>query len=140
MTRRRSSGDLEPSSWAEFDTSALAKEHREAFVARRQAIELYVGNASVADIEQRTGVHRRQLYRMFDRCLAIHEDGRIFGWRALAPHARVASYQRTAKVGGVRPNRRNFRFWGLGRGSCLRLTEERQTAAQAADPTNSRSA
>jgi putative transposase len=98
MTRRRSSGDLEPSSWAEFDTSALAKEHREAFVARRQAIELYVGNASVADIEQRTGVHRRQLYRMFDRCLAIHEDGRIFGWRALAPHARVASYQRTAKV------------------------------------------
>lgn len=82
----------------EFDSGALPEEQRAVFNARRQAIELYAANASVGDIERRTSVHRRHLYRMLDRCVTIHEDGRVFGWRALAPHARVGSYQRTAKI------------------------------------------
>ncbi|HEU0202736.1 MAG TPA: hypothetical protein VFR86_20175 [Burkholderiaceae bacterium] len=34
-------------------------------------------------IEANTGMARCQFYRLLDHCLAPHEDGRVFGWRAL---------------------------------------------------------
>jgi putative transposase len=86
MTRRRASVGLEPASWAESDSSALPKGQRAGFNARRHSIELYVANASVGDIEQRTGVQRRHLYRMLDRSLAVHERPRL--WLTCARAAR----------------------------------------------------
>jgi hypothetical protein len=56
------------------------------------------GNAAIADIEQRTSVSRRQLYRLLQRCVSVHEHGTVFGWRALVPHPRVDRYQRTARL------------------------------------------
>ena len=38
---RRAERTLDPSSWPAFDTSALSKQHRKVFGARRKAIELY---------------------------------------------------------------------------------------------------
>lgn len=52
----------------------------------------------MAEILERTGVHRRQLYRLIDHRLALHEDGRLFGWRGLVPYARVANYQRVTRI------------------------------------------
>lgn len=95
---RRTTRELDPSSWPAFDTSALSKQQRKVFVARRKAIELYVANAALKAIEASTGVVRCQLYQLLDHCVAQHEDGRFFGWRALVPYARVADYQRVAKV------------------------------------------
>ena len=48
-------------------------------------------------------MERRHFYRLLERCLALHNDGRAFGWRGLVPHARVGSYERVAEVapGGV---------------------------------------
>lgn len=98
MNRRRVAPELKPAAWPAFDASALPKKQRPSFAARQRAIELYADNTTVAEIERRTGVDRRQLYRLLDHCLALHEDGRVFGWRALVPYTRVADYQRVAKV------------------------------------------
>ena len=98
MNRRRVAPELDPAAWPALDTSALPKKQRSTFSARRQAVELYMANAAVAEIERRTGVDRRQLYRLLDHCVAPHDDGRVFGWRALVPYTRVAAYQRVAKV------------------------------------------
>jgi transposase InsO family protein len=89
---------MDLSAWPEFDANALAPEQRRVFKDRRQAVELYAANTPVAQIEHCTGVDRRQLYRLLDRCQTVHEDGNVFGWRALVPHARVDSYRRTAKI------------------------------------------
>ncbi|WP_213956822.1 hypothetical protein [Variovorax sp. dw_954] len=95
---RRPTPELDPSSWPAFDASALRSPQRAIYFARHQAIELYLASTSLKAIEASTGVKRGQLYRLLDHCLAPHEDGRLFGWRALVPYARVAPYQRIAKV------------------------------------------
>ena len=76
---RRTERTMDPSSWPAFDTSALSKQHRKVFVARRMAIELYLNNVALTAIEADTGVVRCQLCRLFDHCVAPHDDGRC--WR-----------------------------------------------------------
>lgn len=56
---------------------------------RRTAIELYATGATLSEIEVRTGLYRRQLYRLIARCQVPHEDGRPFGWRAVVPYVSV---------------------------------------------------
>ena len=95
---RRSARDLDLSSWPAFDASALRNAERAIYFARHQAIELCITSTSLATIEASTGVKRAHLYRMLDRCLVPHEDGRVFGWRALVPYTRVTPYQRITLV------------------------------------------
>nr|WP_321167037.1 helix-turn-helix domain-containing protein [Caballeronia cordobensis] len=79
--------------WTELDSAA-----RERFKSRMQAIERYARGESVKDIEEATGVNRRQLYRLLERALESHSDGRIFGFRALIAHVRVRDYVRMMPV------------------------------------------
>ncbi|WP_416365651.1 hypothetical protein [Paraburkholderia terrae] len=79
--------------WTELDAAA-----RERFRSRMQAIERYALGESVKDIEDATGVNRRQLYRLLERALEQHHDGRIFGFRALVAHVRVTEYVRVRPV------------------------------------------
>jgi transposase-like protein len=71
--------------WTELDAAA-----RKHFRARMQAIERYARGEPVKDIEEATGVNRRQLYRLLERALEPHRDGRIFEFRALIAHLRVS--------------------------------------------------
>lgn len=87
---------LDLSGWPAFDEGALPKPQRDVFLRSRTAIELYACGETVSAIEARTGLHRRQLYRLLDRCQAPHDDGRPFGWRAVVPYAHVNNYERTA--------------------------------------------
>ena len=98
MNRRRDGAAMQPATWPEFDSGALDPDRRATFKSRRRAIEMFVANASLASIETQTGVNRRQIYRVLDACIAMHSDGRPFGWRALVPHTRLADYRRSAKV------------------------------------------
>ncbi|TCG03243.1 integrase [Paraburkholderia steynii] len=75
--------------WTELDAAARGR-----FRSRMQAIERYALGESVKDIEDATGVNRRQLYRLLERALEQHHDGRIFGYRALVAHVRVTEYVR----------------------------------------------
>ena len=77
---------------------ALPPARRIPFKARRLAVELYASGTTLSGIESRTGVERRHFYRLLERCLALHEDGRLFGWRGLVPYARAGGYQRVADV------------------------------------------
>ena len=43
------------------------------------------------EIEEHTGVNRRQLYRLLQRCLKQADDGRILGFRNLLKHHRIGS-------------------------------------------------
>ena len=98
MTRRRVRSAVDPAAWPELDPGALTKPQRATHSKWRQAIELFVSNVGLTDIEVQTGVNRRQIYRLVANCAATHADGRPFGWRALVPHLRVGDYQRVARV------------------------------------------
>ena len=98
MNRRHNAADLQPATWPEFDPGALAQAHRATFKARRRAVEMFVANVALAEIETQTGVNRRQIYRLLEGCTTMNADGRLFGWRALVPHTRLTAYRRSAKV------------------------------------------
>lgn len=89
---------MDLSTWPEFDANALSTTKRKTFLARRSAIEMYCQHVAIGDIEDQTGVDRSQLYRLLNRCTKTHEDGRIFGYRALVRYSRVAQYERIAQL------------------------------------------
>lgn len=98
MSQRRESTALDLSAWPEFDANALPTAQRQAFLARRRAIEMYCQHMAIGDIEDQTGVDRSQLYRLLNRCAQTHDDGRVFGYRALVRYSRVAQYERVAHL------------------------------------------
>ena len=64
------------SAWPEFDQGALTPAQRKTFSARRRAVEMFVADTSLAEIEAQTGVNRRQVYRAVESATALHADGR----------------------------------------------------------------
>jgi putative transposase len=98
MNRRVSLAPSVIAGWPEFDPSALPAGLRERFAMRRRAVELYAARIAIRQIEEQTGVNRREIYRLVDRCVGMHEDGRAFGYRALVRYARVGGYRRMAPV------------------------------------------
>lgn len=79
--------------WPAVDDRALGDEVRATFRDRREALQAYANGALIADIEA-GGVDRRTLRRLLQRAQQPHADGRIWGWRALVPQARVKTYER----------------------------------------------
>ena len=86
--------------WPSVDFTHLPPIEQEAFQQRYRAICLFIENPTmtVAAIARESGVNRRHIYRLVERCLALHDDGRIFGFRALLSFIRVKPYQRTQRV------------------------------------------
>lgn len=87
-------------SWPTVDISALSEADALVFIARREAIELYVNEPllPMRAILAKTGVEPKTVYRLIDRCLAKHSDGRMFGFRAAIPYARLKMYERVHSI------------------------------------------
>ena len=98
MKASRTVSRSDTSTWPEFDPGTLPATQRKTFDARRLAIEMFVVDSSLTEIEAQTGINRRQVYRSLESAAALHADGRPYGWRALVPHTRVGDYRRMAKV------------------------------------------
>ena len=98
MNRRREDfQNMDPSVWPEVDVNALTAVQKLAFLQSRKSVQLFVSGTTVREIEKQTGLDRRQLYRLLERCLKQADDGRLFGFRGLLKHHRVGSYTRTVQ-------------------------------------------
>lgn len=85
--------------WPTTDESALSEPAQAQLTRRVRAMMLFVdGRTPLREITRLTGVGFNDLYRMFERCVARHEDGRIFGFRALIPYMHTRAYERRAPV------------------------------------------
>ncbi|MBW0446150.1 hypothetical protein JNC06_03990 [Paraburkholderia phenoliruptrix] len=90
---------IDSSQWATPDEGALQGDRRALYLARKNAVSLYLAGASPDDIRHSTSLCVKQVYRLIrERCLEIHPDGQPFGWRGLVPWFRVRPYQRRKKV------------------------------------------
>ncbi len=101
ITRRSIPAELSDlSDWPSVDDNALNEEGRDIFLKRSIAISLFVEEpeVSIGEITNKTGVGPGTLYRLFERCIQQHEDGRIFGFRALIYGSRVKVYTRLVSV------------------------------------------
>ncbi|MCX7096457.1 MAG: hypothetical protein NTV43_00965 [Methylococcales bacterium] len=84
--------------WPSVFEDALSGQELERFRKARLAVELLGKGCRLADIEQKTGLHRTQLYRFIRRAMSQHPDGRIFGFRAFLSFVRVKSHCREAPI------------------------------------------
>jgi len=86
--------------WPTVDTSALPAARRKTYNQRCQAVTLYltVPELSVSSITTQTGVDRKTLLRLLDRCMAAHPDGRVYGFRGAIPGLHVKPYERFEPV------------------------------------------
>ena len=99
MNRRREDfKNIDASFWPEVDVNALTAVQKTAFLQSRKSVQLFLTGTAVREIEQQTGLDRRQLYRLLERCLTQADNGWIFGFRGLLKHLRIGSYTRTAKL------------------------------------------
>jgi hypothetical protein len=89
---------IDLATWPGIAWTDLDSEARKVIRQRMHALELFVQGEPVDAIEKSTGVNRRQLYRWLERCLSLHPDGCVFGFRALQPYSRVVPYARLTGV------------------------------------------
>ena len=97
MQRRRSDLQaIDSTGWPSVDVNALDEQTRAIYAQRHRAIVRFLAGETVRQIATQTQVANRSIYRLLARCLAIHPDGRVHGYRGLLPRIRAESYTRYA--------------------------------------------
>ena len=92
--KRPASEALDISRWPSVDINALDEKARQVYQQRALAIEYYASGVPIGEVEAKTKLDRRVLYRMIERALQAHPDGRPWGFRALVPGSHTKVYQR----------------------------------------------
>ena len=93
---------LDVSRWAGIDIQALGEQARRRYHQRVAAIDHYVLGLPISEVESKTKLDRRTLYRTIERALLAHPDGRPWGFRALIPGAHTKPYQRRQQSAALR--------------------------------------
>ena len=81
--------------WPALDDRALSDKQRVVYLQRQSAVEAYVRGDTLRNIAEQCGVHGYTVLRLVRRAQQAHPDGRLWGYRALVPHARVQPYERS---------------------------------------------
>lgn len=97
-SKLQDSAALRVEDWPTVDELSLSNNDRASFARRYRAFRLYSSGATLSQIRNETGICAQHLYDLLDRCLKIHPDGRIYGFRALIPGIRIKSYERKKPV------------------------------------------
>jgi len=82
------------SSWKEDDVYRLNSRKRKRYYKRKKAIrEYFTSDASLEQIAQRYQIFPvKDLEELAQKCLMRHEDGNVWGYRALVPGVEVADH------------------------------------------------
>lgn len=105
--------------WATVDASFLDEENKKKYENRKGAVAAYLSDSSMADIRKDYGLSRHEIIRLVKRCLNLHKDGKIWGFRALIPYNHQKSYERVADSA----SKDNFTFGGES-GALTKLFEQ----------------
>lgn len=84
--------------WPTVNLDQLSARGRKRVERYQQAIAKYLAGGKVKDICRTNGISASELRRVIKRCLAFHNDGRIWGFRALISHVHQKGYERVQTV------------------------------------------
>lgn len=127
MTEKRSrfsKDNIDPelkdvTAWATVDPELLVGRSRSRYKRLEKAIRDYFDERPVEFICKRGNISRQGLIRLVKRCLKIHPDGRIWGFRALISNRRQKSYERISPV-----NTKKIRTFGGRSGELNQLFDK----------------
>lgn len=81
---------LDTSNWKGVNINLLDKDVQNIFEDRKLAVDTFLKtDVPISKIIKMTNIKRQNLYRLIERCLSIHKDGDLYGYRALIPYIRV---------------------------------------------------
>lgn len=84
--------------WRTVDVDALDEDGKSRFLKYRAAIEAYLKTGKSKGVAEELGLPRNGIVRQLNRCVALAEDGKPYGWIALIPKFRTADYERRAEL------------------------------------------
>ncbi|MDC8774517.1 hypothetical protein [Roseateles albus] len=91
--------DFDLASWPTADPGALSDKDRKIYLARKLAVELCVAGHSDKQIKTQCGIGLKHTVRLIrERCVLVHADGRIWGFRILVNRLRVVPVSRHKPV------------------------------------------
>lgn len=94
--------------WPGVDEGALSTDSRRLYLLRKAGIETYCRTRSLEHAATAAATTKREIHRLFSRCLSTYADGRLAGWRALIPHLRLRPYVRKSTRPGSDDARSGF--------------------------------
>ncbi|WP_318766122.1 hypothetical protein [Lactiplantibacillus carotarum] len=84
--------DLNTANWKTVNKDILTEKSKISFKRRCMAVDLLINSdRNVIEIEKITQIKRHHIYDFVSRCLEIHPDGDVWGYRALVPYRRFAT-------------------------------------------------
>ncbi len=84
---------LDTSSWQEADVSALNSSEKKRYYKRKSALKAYFTTEEPLDqVALRYHFPVKTLDKLAKRCIMRHEDGTLWGYRALAPRVTVVDH------------------------------------------------
>jgi len=116
------------SHWPTIDLALLDENDADRVTRRIQAVRAYIEGQPVGVLSKQAAVPRQEVYRLAKRCMKLHPDGRIWGFRALLPACRITPYVRTATIDGSRPSQQ-----GGAAGALTMLFDRYPTIQKAVD-------
>lgn len=114
--------------WATVDRSMLTERDLKKFDNRVAAILAYLADVSLKEIQKSYGLLPQHILRFLKRCVETHQDGRIWGFRALVPFRRLKKYERKKTVG-----RRSLNETGGCSGALQQLFSEHPSIQETVD-------
>lgn len=84
--------------WCKLSPVAIPEERWHQFCTRRTAVTMYIEGYTERAISRKTGIKGPEVHRLLVRFLTLDDHGQAMGERALVPHARLKSYERTASL------------------------------------------
>lgn len=89
-------GLADVTTWPGFTTDGLDAATARLVTNRITAMRLYLEGRPHREIASETSIGRREVARLWKRCVAVHLDGRIFGFRACGYYSHTVPYSRSA--------------------------------------------
>lgn len=87
------------STWPSPDEGALGEPALARYLKRKEGVRMYLSGSPDAAIFETCGLSAKQIYRLIrERCLKIHADQHIYGWRGLVPNIRINPYIRKRPI------------------------------------------
>jgi hypothetical protein len=89
---------IDTSLWPTVNKFLLSEGDLTRYERLENAIRGYLIGIPVKEICKEFDICRGELGRLLQRCITLHSDGRIWGWRALISHSRQQPYRRNTPV------------------------------------------
>ncbi|OIQ79246.1 hypothetical protein GALL_390150 [mine drainage metagenome] len=93
------SANVDVETWPTPDEGAIVGDDLQKYLQRKQGVKMNFEGQSAKVIRATCGMGLSHVYRLItERCLEVHPDGLIYGFRGLVPNLRIKPYRRKNPV------------------------------------------